>query len=288
MKHFFPDKERVTVCWCNDGKVLSKNTTPLSERITQQHRTSFQRLWKYTNMNQRNKVALSHDVEVTLVQISFRESDEDFESKLAVCDLFFMAGFTHKVAHVEDIFCCSKMQRKRVSLAKYCNSHDMPIWGVCGSAVALGSKWTLPSRNLDDAQLFGVLGPHFKLIYSGGNLTDVEYADEQAWHITPGTGACIVLTSTVEAAAAFRMCGKRNENKTLYWRSAKMIDAKMQRQIQKLAIERTLLYWTGPRYRKLAWKTGECEWVEVSPISEFEITRLSKSSLQSFYPPTWF
>lgn len=262
MQYFLSDKPRVTVCFCNDGKEVGKVPTPLAEAKVKQHQTSFKRLWRDTNVNQRNRTKKDSEVEVTLVQISFREAGDVFVSKLAACDLFFMAGFTNKVPHVEDIFREGALEGNRMWLWTWCLCRHMPIWGVCGSAVALGCEWTLESRNMDGAQLFGLLGPYGKLIYSNVEPTDADYADKQAWHITSGTAACVVLTPTVTAAAAFRTCAKTNKNKWTYDNIVERVNAKMQQQIQDLAGESTL-YYGGPDWQHwgLDWKTGDWQTV---------------------------
>jgi hypothetical protein len=94
MSHFLADKQHVKVVWCNDGKDVSSQAAaaPMSAKAIQQHTTSFERLWYYTN---RKRLQRSNDntaVTVTFVQISFWDDDADFEAKLCDCDLFFMAG----------------------------------------------------------------------------------------------------------------------------------------------------------------------------------------------------
>ena len=86
MADFLPDKQNVNVLWCNDGKETSSQAPAMPANVRQQHKTSFERLWKYTNINIRRRVPQDAQVTVTLEQISFWDELDEFERKLQDCD----------------------------------------------------------------------------------------------------------------------------------------------------------------------------------------------------------
>lgn len=263
MKYFLPQKRAIAIAWCNDGKEVGSGASAMPAATIRQHQTSFERLWNYTHYPHRNRTG-EHAIRVTIEQVSFWDDYEDFARKVDTCDLFFMAGFTNQVRHVEHIFCDPGMEEKRSLVANLCVTNKIACWGVCGSAVSLGCSWTLESRkpSMVNAQLFGMLGPHGTVVYSDdpADLTDVN-----TWHITSGTSACVVLTPDACVASAFRTVGKTNSKKMFYYYLAEKINETMQDKIRHLAVATSVYHWQdGARQFQwqLCWGTGAWQLVE--------------------------
>ena len=129
---FIPQREHVRFLWCNDGKDLS--STCRGEVNKDYYARLFLKLCTRNNDTVRS---------VCVTFISFFDTDDDFCAKLNNCDVFFMAGFTTRVQHVEAIYRrqCVSMMMKRMELANRVVTNRISLWAVCGSAVCCGNCW---------------------------------------------------------------------------------------------------------------------------------------------------
>ena len=177
----------------------------MSETLLQQHATSFQRLCNGINREHRRADGiLRGNVTVVLRQISFLDEEHAFMEKLDNSDVFYMAGFTTKVDHVEQIYRHRRFDGKRFAVANKCVTNQLSCWGVCGSAVSFGNRWTLDSTGRTmgyDCRIFELLGTQGFVTYSNDEIS--HGIDD--WRFMSGTGMCICIGSEVTCADAFRV-----------------------------------------------------------------------------------
>ncbi len=155
LRALIPPKSDVTVLFCNDGKNLCRE---VQENIN----------IPYMNRLFKKLCTKDHQtVQVTIVEISFYESDDTFQAKLNAGDIFFMAGFTTNCKHIEGVYNRGDhaMAQKRHAVANKCVCNEIVFWGVCGSAMSCGARWTAEwsdrTLNQEDFQMFEMLADGF-------------------------------------------------------------------------------------------------------------------------------
>ena len=225
---FIPEKQHVRVCVCNDGKKYGPS--PVISIDTAYYQRLLTKLCKSSNAVVET---------VSLQEISFfDESDAAFYEKLGDCDLFFMAGFTTKVAHVEAIYKRGdeSMSRKRHEVANRIVTNKMAYWGSCGSAVSCGTVWEMDSSSRvlpkESYQMLETLADgriNYDACSGPYNVTVTD--DLRVWHITSGTGLIIVMNDRVQHGEAF-VCVKRHY--TAYQELCKRISEKTVLQLSRL------------------------------------------------------
>ena len=255
---FIPNKQHVRVLVCNDGK----DTSP-DERHTLDI-PFYERL--FTKMCKLNKYCT--DVQtVTVEVISFFDPDADFYKTLHDCDLFFMAGFTTKVKHVEPIFLRhdKSMTLKRVAVANRVVTNKMAMWAVCGSAVSCGTSWdmrdsdrVLPNSSYQMLEMLADGHICYEACVGPQGITVTE--DLQEWHISSGTGLIIVTNDRLQHGEAF-VCVRRNYE--AYQSKCDEITQKMVSQLKRLKLM-VSVYRSGEAHDSqswtLSWGTGEVQW----------------------------
>jgi hypothetical protein len=242
----------VTVLVCLDGKTETSGVrAPLDVAY---YTRLFRKLCNKENGIVRN---------INLMQISFFDQYDLFLAKLHLCDIFFMAGFTSRVKHVEAIYARRNpdMTRKRHAVANRCVTNMMLFWGVCGSAVGCGTEWEmfLSSRILSP--------PNFQMLEL---LADgrVDYqacsgpactitGDLTEWHITSGIGLLIVMTEHRQAAIPF-CCVKKNRWE--HGKTCKLMEPKLIEQVQRMATLASEYMTDNGKKWRLHWGTGKIEY----------------------------
>ena len=168
----------VTVLFCNDGKNLCRE---VQENINIPYMTRlFEKLCTKGHQT----------VQVTIVEISFYESDDTFQAKLNVGDIFFMAGFTNNCKHVEGVYKRRDhaMAQKRQAVANKCVCNEIVFWGVCGSAISCGAKWdaepswSTRTMNQKDFEMFEMLADGFVDYQTSAGPALKITKDLSAWH----------------------------------------------------------------------------------------------------------
>lgn len=268
IKHLIPDKPIITVLLCNDGKDISPSIhAPLDLPL---YRNSFWRLCSKVNARRNGKIQ-----EVQVRQISFWHDEDLFQSELAICDIFFMAGFTNKCDHIEAVYRDIGFQLKRHAVANRCILNQMTCWGVCGSAISFGCLWdvTWSSRHMGSScEMFQMLGQDGWVNYTATTTPNkvVVTTDLREWQMTSGTGLGVCITEDVRFAEAF-LCVKSKTNKRAWKQLAGMMAGKLAEQVALLSQKRTVYNASrhGLRLWCLSWY-GHWNWIG---DEDLEVTR---------------
>lgn len=247
----------VTVLVCNDGR----NDAHLNPCLD---RTYLTRLFlKLCNKGNRTVT------NIRLMQISFFEPYDLFFAKLRLCDIFYMAGFTSKVTHVEPIYLRGDpdMTLKRHAVANRCVTNSMLFWAVCGSAVSCGMRWdiTWSSRTLPpaDYQMFEMLADG-RVDYQACSGAVCQITEDLAeWHITSGIGLMIVVTPTLQTAKAF-CCVKKQ--RSAYHQICAQMQPKLSRQVRRLATLTDEYRTVDGATWRFHWGNGIVEWSSVVSV----------------------
>lgn len=259
IKHLIPDQPIITVLVCNDGKNRSPSIeAPLDLPLYQ---NSFWRLCSKVNARRNGMIQ-----GVQVRPISFWDDEELFQSELARCDIFFMAGFTTGVGHIEAVYRETHFQSKRHAVANRCVLNKMTCWGVCGSAVSFGCLWdvTWSSRNMGrSCEMFQMLGEDGWVNYSSSTTPDkvVVTTDLREWQMTSGTGLGVCVTEDVRFAEAF-LCVKSKKTQRAWTELAGRMAGKLAKQVVLLAHERAV--YNGSRHGLRLWCFnwyGHWEWI---------------------------
>jgi hypothetical protein len=272
IEHLIPDQPIIRVLVCSDGKttnLVGNYTAALN--VPPQYHVSFQRLCRGLNECRNGEIQ-----GVQVRPISFWDKEEDFQYKLATCDIFFMAGFTTGDDHIEAVYSEVGFQLKRHAVANRCVTNEMLCWGVCGSAVSFGCVWdvTWSGRNMGrNCEMLRMLG-HKGWVNYASSTTPSEVVvtnDLQEWQMTSGTGLGVCITPNVQSAEAFR-CVKSRINRWAWTQLADRMKGKLAEQVALLAQETTV--YNGSQHGIRLWRFwwyGHCEWIDENKELEVNV-----------------
>jgi len=260
------NKEVVNVVLCTDGKDQVRAGDFAVDMNLYKH--YFVKLCRGPN-----KTRCQHQV-VEVKRISFWDTNECFFDKLRDADIFYMAGFQIGHKRIEQLFHeHERFEFRRTAVANRCCQNLMTFWGVCGSAVACGSRWDYISSSNRlwnfDVQFFRMLGHDGVVGYNANDSPGVLRpkileSPLNVWHIGSGFGLCICIKADIISAKAFRCVGKNNDYKQAWSDLVDLQSERLARQAEMLASVSTdynalkdgICYW------RFYWGTGGHEWIE--------------------------
>ena len=189
---FLPAKEVIIIAICLDGKRKVPGGQTKIDLLDCRRM-----LRKMSRRLSDNQV-----LDVRLEEVSFWDDAAEFTRKIVNCDWFVMCGFTGGERLIDEVWLRNhaEMRRKRQLVTARVQCNHMAMWGVCGSAVAMGNRWQtdFSRRRLDPRthQMLEIL-PGCEMNYqssSGPALIIDDNMDK--FQITSGSGIIMVATET--------------------------------------------------------------------------------------------